>query len=127
ESHRGILRQAERFRAEVRNASGFRPSIREGRSLVGRLWNVTVTHAHERLSLPSQALASALGISEATLPAFHESIISVLARPSTRDSDPSARFCRNLLVSVATACQLITVAEHSDSYSSYAIELLYSI
>jgi len=124
ESYHEILVAAGQCRQEIKNPGGFRPSVKEGRSLTARLWQVVNTAASEQLGAPSLALADALGLSDKSLPTYHESILAVLFRPSTRDSSPRVRFCRNLLITIGSICQLVTAAAHSDAYGSYPLLLL---
>lgn len=124
ESFNQILGAALNYRGEVRNPSGFRPSVKDGRSLTARLWHLVATTPADQLRGPGQALAVALNLSDKETISYHESVLSVLFRPSQRDSDLRVRFCRNLFVVVASSCRLTTAAAHSDEYSTYPIPLL---
>lgn len=119
-----IVTGAEQFRTEVRNPSAFRPSVREGRSITARLWKVVAVSSFDQLGGPSRALASALGLFGGPLLGFHEAIVSVMSRPSNRDPTEQVRFARNLLMTTASVCQLVTAAAHADSYGSYPVALL---
>jgi hypothetical protein len=122
-----ILSSVEAFRLSVTTPSAFRPSLREGRSLVARLWDVVQRHHPEGLGGPAKALATALALTDALGSPWYESLASVLRRPSSGDSPGARRFARNILVTVATACQFITAAAHSDDYGLYPVPLVRSV
>jgi hypothetical protein len=124
ESYSAILTQAHTYGAQVKNPGAFRPSIRDGRSLAARLWSVVNTHTPDQLQRPSEALADALAIPDMSGIQFHESIFSVISRPSQGDSNATVRFCRNVLVTTAASCRLITAAAHADEYGAYPLVLL---
>ena len=124
-----ILAAAQEYRLTVTTPSAFRPSLREGRSLVARLWRVAQQQSPEKLGQPAKALAAALDLPDA-LPSvgWYESLASVLRRPSSPESsDAARRFARNLFMTIATACQFTTAAAHADSYGRYPVPLLRSI
>jgi hypothetical protein len=110
-------------RMKVSAPSAFRPSRREGSSLIGRVWGIVQSRAPEALHGSAKAVAAALGLSEE-----HgygpESLAAVLNRPSTRDATEGRRFARSMLVTVASACQFVTAAAHAAEYPNYPIQLI---
>lgn len=122
----GILATAVNHQAGVTTPEAFRPSLRDGRSFVARLWSVVQERTAEQLKSPSKGLADALDLPEELSGPWHESLVSVMRRPSGGEVPPRLRFARNLLVSIAEACQLITAAAHADAYGHYPVVLLRS-
>lgn len=119
-----LLASAWEARKEVTNAKGFRPSVRDGRSLIARIWGVVQRVGSDGLAGPGGALVAALDLPSAPQQPWYESIVAVLLRGTGREADDPRRFARNVLVCVAASCQLVTAAAHSDGYASYPILLL---
>lgn len=120
-----LLSDFDTYHTGITVPSSFRPSLREGRSVIGRLWRIVQGRPPEGLHAPSKALAKAVGLSETSLPDF-DSFAAVLSRPSTRDDSSAVKFMRNVLTTVASACQFATAASHADQYSRYPVQLLVS-
>lgn len=120
-----LLSNFDTYHARIAVASAFRPSLREGQSVIGRLWRIVQGRTPEGLHAPSKALAKAVGLSDDSLPDA-DSFSAVLNRPSTRDGSSAIRFMRNILTTVASACQFVTAASHADQYSRYPVQLLIS-
>lgn len=121
-----ILEAAAQHHASITTPAAFRPSLRDGRSLIARLWRVAQERQAEQMKVPSKALADALDLPEQIKLEWHESISSVLRRPSGGEANARLRFSRNVFLTVATACQLITGSAHSDDYGHYPVLLLRS-
>ena len=111
-------RSSGNFHAGVSVASAFRPSLREGASLVSRLWRIAQTRSPGDLHKPSKALAVALHLES---PTAFESFAGVIGRPSSRDASASQGLCRSLLASVSAGCQHVTAAAHADEYRRYPV------
>jgi hypothetical protein len=126
EDMKDVLAKATEALSEVRNPSAYRPSVRDGRSLIARLWRLTNERSPDQLVAASKALASALGVAESWNSKSHESLLSVIGTPPGRQS-PSTRFARNILETVAGASRFVTAAAHSDAYCSYPVALLLSM
>lgn len=124
EKYKDLLNDGETFRRSVKNPESFRPSVRELRSLVGRLWALTLTASPDELLRRGKVLAGALLLKPVDVENAHECIMSVILRPTTRDPEPVGRFGRNLLISMYGSCQLITAAAHADDYGAYPVALL---
>jgi hypothetical protein len=113
------------YHAGTKVPSAFRPSLKEGRSVIGRIWRIVQGRPPEGLHAPSKALARAVELSSASLP-DSDSFAAVLSRPSMRDDSTAVRFFRNVLTTVTCACQFVTAASHADQYSRYSVQLLVS-
>jgi len=127
ETLEGILEAATAHRTSVTTPMAFRPSLRDGSTLISRLWAVVQQRTPEDMKGPSRAVAQALDLPETIVLVWHESISSVLRRPSAGESGETLRFARNLLMTLATACQFITAAAHADAYAHYPVPLLRSL
>lgn len=127
EAYSDFLRGAVAAHAAIKNPESFRPSVKVGASLIGRLWEMVNSTSPDGLAGCSKALSRALGIEEASVGRFHEGVQTVLTRPSTRDAIPGRKVARALLVTVAGSCQLITASAHADEYPRYPIPLLRSL
>jgi hypothetical protein len=121
-----ILDTAEVERGYVTAPEAFRPTLRKPGTIVGRLWRIAQGIHPDGLGKPAKAVAAALAVDN-DIAGWYESLNSVVRRPSSRETSAPLRFSRNLLVTVATTCQLITAAAHSDDYPSYPVVLLRSV
>jgi hypothetical protein len=109
----------------VANPIAFRPSVKDGRSLLALLWEIQSTLAPSELHKLSKALAAALEIqNDAEI--GHESFFNTLCRP-TNSEQIEIRIARNIIITTATACRLITIAAHADNYESYPLTLIGSV
>lgn len=121
----GELLQSFRYsHSQIPVASGFRPSLREGTSLIARIWRTVQTRTPEDLHKPSKSLVRALELEDQ---ADFESMAGVLSRPSSRDATSARYVCRNMLSAVGWACQFITAAAHAGEYRRYPMPLLRSL
>jgi hypothetical protein len=121
-----VLDSATDHHAAITTPSAFRPSLREGHSLIARLWGTVQERPPEQMKAPSKALADALDLPEELTLEWHESIASVLRRPSGGETSVRLRFGRNILLTVGAVCQMVTAAAHADAYSHYPVALLRS-
>ncbi len=110
----------------VRNPRDFRPT-RQDATIVGHLWNFANTTTADRLPQRANRLANALDLSRGAVEGFHESLVTVLGRPSFRLEDPLQRWAFNLIVTASAACQLLTGAHHADDYAKYPLPLVRSL
>ena len=117
------LRQVQGILHDVGNPTKYRPSAR-GSTLVERLWGHTNRTSPDSLPRTADALGSALGVM--VDPTQNISFVGVLNRPSNRIDDVSVRWAYALLVTVRSACQLVTVAAHADRYPQFPSVLLKS-
>lgn len=109
----------------VRNPRSYRPDKRRGKSVVSRLWELSLETPPRKLGAIPPELASALGIGEDfRLHDSCEGLFTVLARtPEERDTGVE-RFGRTLLSAVPTACQFITCCAHAHEYPQFPVNLL---
>jgi len=122
-----FLEAARRYHVEVRNPQAYRPSVREGRSLIGRLLSLMQNTTPEQIGRRAKALTDALWIKDEEVRVVNDSIISVVLRPTNRDVSPAVRFTRNLIATVYASAQFVTAAAHADNYPNYQILLLRSL
>lgn len=118
------LREAELSRADVTTPGSFRPSVRDRRSLVARLWRLVNGNSPDQLSSAGAALASAIGIDGWPDRARGESMASVLARPSNPEERAAAAWGRSVLATLRCACQFVTAAAHADAYPEFPLPLV---
>lgn len=112
----------------VENPGGYRPSARKNGTIIGRLWYRAITEPPERLTKLAKALACSLRVeSSSQLELTRPSLVTVLNRPSNRIQDSSVLWAFNLIVTLRSACQLVTAAAHADEYPRYPILLLKSL
>lgn len=123
-SYSDLLVRFRESRSHVAIPSAFRPSLRNGNSLIARLWAL----GHQRNPedhAPGKALARALALNEDAA-GGRESFASLIRRPSTNVVLASTRFARNALGTIASACQLVTASAHADGYGRYPVTLIVS-
>jgi hypothetical protein len=121
-----FLDAAKDYLVAIRNPQGYRPSAREGRSLVGRLLQMMQSTTPDQIGQKAKALATALGLEDKSLQNVNDSIVTVVLRPTNRDASQSVRFARNIIATVYSSAQFITAAAHADDYPNYPILLLRS-
>ncbi len=122
----GLLSRAEKTLDGVRNPRDYRPTRREP-TIVGRLWNLANTTTADGLPQRARSLANALDLTPGAVEGFHESLVTVLGRPSFQLEDPVQRWGFNLIVTIGAACQLLTAAHHADDYAEYPLPLVRSL
>jgi hypothetical protein len=126
ESFGQILTTATEYRETVSTPSAFRPGVKNGKSLLARLWGLVQKQNDDALNKPAKALATALDLPDSNLENY-ESVVSILRRPTFLDKSVPHRVSRNLLVTMSASFQIITAAAHSDQYEAYPVALLRSI
>jgi hypothetical protein len=119
-----LLEEARQHAAGVTTPTAFRPSVRDGRSLIARIWGVVQARSPENMKTPSEALAVALDLPESLPLAWHEPLESVLRRPSGGEPSERLRFARSAFVAIGASCQLVTASAHADAYGHYPIAFL---
>jgi len=128
ETFESLMAGSEELRSETKASTGFRPSLRTGRSWVARLWDLSQRQSPSTLTRGAKAVANALAIPQHVGKAWcYEGCLAVLARPSERDTHESYRFARGLIVMIGGSCQFITAAAHADAYNRYPVALLTSL
>jgi hypothetical protein len=122
-----LLDNADAALDRVTSPRDYRPSTVRNLTLVGRLWRLANTKPADRLGNVAKRVVNALDLSAAEVSVQHESIVTVLGRPSSPIEDPVRRWGFNLIVTIRAACQLITAAAHADEYAEYPLPLVRSI
>ncbi len=116
--------------SNVQNSSNYRPSTRQNRTLIERLWFLANKTSPDKLPRRANALAVALCAEELLFPSDGQplqSLLAVLARPGNPISDPGALWCYQLIVTLRNACQMVTAAAHADEYPPYPRALLKTV
>lgn len=118
-----MIAEAEKYLKGVLNPQAFRPSAREGRSVIGRIMRLVTSKSPDQLGQAAKAFVSALAVEETTVPIIEDSFVCVLCRPTSADS-PVMRFGRNIVTTIYAAAQLTTAAAHADAYPKYPLGLM---
>ncbi|MEV4621864.1 hypothetical protein AB0J74_24545 [Asanoa sp. NPDC049573] len=119
-----VLAQAKEAALAVRDPEGYRPKIRNGRAMVGRLWAVLAQRPGTLLGC-ARSLAHALAISDVNdLPPWRLSLLSVLNGSAKTADSPDTLFALNAVTAIAGACEYLTCAAHTDGHSRYPDVLL---
>ena len=108
----------------VSNPTHYRPSTSKNPTVVGVLWALANRTAPDRLPQTARALTTALNIEHVDEDAV--SFAAVLNRPSNPIDDARVRWTFSVIVTLRSACQLVTAAAHADSYPRFGAELLRS-
>ncbi len=119
----GELKRIEDFLDGVRNPVGYRPSASKNPTVVSRIWAHANSTSPDRLPRTARALTQALRPDRVS--AGGMSLTAVLNRP-TNPIDAAERWSFCLIVTVRSACQLITAAAHADDYPRFPQALLKS-
>lgn len=107
----------------VKEPSGFRPSVKDGNSVVARLVAHFVKTTPDQLSKSGEIIGKAFSCDSAT----SSSLVSVLFRPTQRVQNNYAAFGRNLIITVYAVYQYVTAASHADGYPHYPVTLINSM
>lgn len=124
ESFSDFLADAAAYRASIRNPDGYRPSVKEQRSLLARLLLLVQKDKPAGLTKSGKSLATALQLPDAIELAWHETLPAVLGRPSNPDASEAVRFTRGLLITLSASAQYVTAAAHADAYPAYPVPLI---
>ncbi len=123
-----FLERASQALHGIHAKSSYRPSLRDGNSLVARLWSLQRKSSPDELSTAGAALATAASLCDIEDLRAHayQSFFSVIGRPAMQEEFPQ-RFGRLILTLVASTCQLVTIAAHADEYPSYPRVLITAV
>jgi hypothetical protein len=126
-SWQAYLANAKSALRKVINTDSYRPSVRDGDSVLGRLWEIGQAGSAHEVDDAARALASALDIPDGEqLESWHQGLFGTLMRGTGRLS-AADRFCRVTIVAVSAACQYVTCAAHSGEYPQLPVNLLTSV
>lgn len=107
--------------AAVKKPSGYRPSVKEGHSLLARMIGMMSSCSPDEVGRRAKSLMTAI-CTEDLIPM--ESLPVVLYRSANPERDPGIRFARSMLVTVFLASQFVTASAHSAEYPTYPLALL---
>lgn len=119
-----VLRGIDEILGEVRKPTDFRPSTSKSPTTVGRLWFEVNRNSPDKLPRVAEALAQALRADQFCLSSEMMTLMSVLNRPTNPIPDPGIRWSFHLIVTVRSACQLVTAGAHADQYPMFPDVLL---
>lgn len=125
ETYRTFLEGAELAAQHVQSAEAFRPSARDGITVIARLLRLAGKTSPDEITSRANALANAL-----MLPAeggVDDALVTVLFRPVVRNPNPAADAARNILAVVFATSQLVTAGAHADAYPTFPVLLLQSL
>ncbi|APW59107.1 hypothetical protein [Paludisphaera borealis] len=108
---------------QMQSARSYRPSAREGRSIVARLIRLGYKTTPDNARDVGKKLACALGVLADVVPPS-DALTTILSRPTNPEKDPATRFGMNLFATVFAAAQFVTSAHHSAEYPPYPTALL---
>ena len=126
ESWRDFLAGVQEYRRAARNPSGFRPSVKSGRSLVGILLRIDGKILLDNVVKIAKALARALKLESTSGFQAPSVFMAMLFRPTSSIRDSAAESARSIIVTVHSAAQFVTVAAHVGAYPRFPVVLLQS-
>ena len=109
---------------QIENPTSYRPSIRSG-TIVGRLWSHANAYPPEKLVKTAKALTKALSMDQRIV-VSESSLLAVLNRPTNPIEKSYDRWAFSLIITLRSACQLVTAAAHADEYPRFPVMLLQS-
>lgn len=119
-----IIQEINRTLGDIRNPADFRPSISKSPTMVGRLWYEANRSSPDKIPRVAKALAPALRIDQIDLQGDLTTLMATLSRPATPIDDAGTRWSFHLIVTLRSACQLVTAAAHADQYPMFPDTLL---
>ena len=119
-----VLGRIDRTLDGIANPTDFRPSTSRNPTMVGRLWFEANRNAPDKLRRVAEALARALRTDRLGLHGDMTTLAAVLNRPTNPIDDPVTLWSFHLIVTLRSACQLVTAAAHADQYPMFPERLL---
>lgn len=119
-----VLQDIGKRLGHIKNSYEFRPSTSKNPTLVGRLWFEANKTSPDKLPRVAKALACALRANEPSAATEMASLMAVLNRPTSPITDVGTRWSFLLIVTLRSACQLVTAAAHADEYPMFPDVLL---
>ncbi len=112
---------------DIKNPGSFRPSTSRKPTIVGRLWFEANRRSPDELPKTAKALASALRAEEFDRRAGAASLMAVLNRSTNPIDNAAVLWAFRMVVTLRSACQLVTAAVHSDDYPMFPDVLLRAV
>ncbi len=119
-----FLDGATAYLATVHNASGYRPNVKEGITVVARVVRLVGSHAPDYLAKSGERFLDALVLGEATEATIRLSLHGALNRTSQPVSNGRRIIGSNLLLTIYAAHQFTTAAAHSDAYTPQLLSVM---
>lgn len=121
------IREISKTLDKIVNPTDFRPSTAIGPTMVGRLWYEANRNSPDRLPRIAKQLARALRADSLALRGDLTPLTAVLGRPTSLIEDAGIEWCFHLIVTLRSACQLVTAAAHADQYPMFPETLLRAV
>ena len=118
------LQKIDQTLSRITNPADFRPSASRNPTMVGRLWYEANRNSPDKLPRVAKALARALRTEQLDLRSDMVTLTATLNRPTNPIEDPGIRWSFHLIVTLRSACQLVTAAAHADQYPRFPNVLL---
>ena len=119
-----VLQEIDKTLGRITNPTDFRPSTSRSPSMIGRLWYAANGNSPDALPKVAKALACVLRTDRIDLQSDMTTLAATLNRPTNPIEDPGTRWSFHLLVTLRSACQLVTAAAHADQYPMFPDVLL---
>ena len=119
-----VLQQIDKTLDSITNPIDFRPSVSRSPTMVGRLWFEANRNSPDELRRVAKALTGALRMDQSDLQGDVMTLMAVMNRPTSSIDNPGARWSFHLIVTLRSACQLVTAAAHADEYPRFPEVLL---
>ena len=120
-----VLQGVDKTLGDVKNPSSYRPSTVKNPTIVGRLWFEANGNSPDKLPKVAKALAEALRADQLDLGGSVATLMAVLSRPTSPIHNTVTQWWSfQLIVTLRSACQLVTAAAHADQYPRFPDVLL---
>lgn len=119
-----VLEEIDKMLDSITNPTDFRPSTSRNPTMVGRLWFEANRNSPDELRKVAKALSRALGTDPKMLLSDMTTLMAMMNRPTSPIDDPGTRWSFHLIVTLRSACQLVTATAHADQYPMFPEVLL---
>ena len=119
-----VLQAIDETLDRITNSTDFRPSTSKSPTMVGRLWFEANRYSPDELLRVAKALARAVRTDQIEYRSDMTTLMAVLNRPTNPIDDPGTRWSFHLIVTLRSACQLVTATAHADQYPMFPEVLL---
>ena len=119
-----VLQEIDKTLGRITNPTDFRPSTSRSPSMIGRLWYEANKNSPDALPKVAKALARALRTDRIGLQSDTTTLAATLNRPTNPIEDADTRWSFHMIVTLRSACQLVTAAAHADQYPMFPDVLL---